>query len=71
MTVYVTCCALHLGIREFELTDKFTMSDAVTFFGKEDVFTTMEDAKVRAEELRQEKIAKYQKKLERLQSMKF
>lgn len=71
MTIYVTCCALELGIREFDLTDKFTMSDAVTFFEKEHVHSTLEESKVMAESMRQEKIAKYQKKLERLQAMKF
>ena len=70
MTVYVTCCALELGIREFELSEKFTMSDAVTFFEKENVFVTLEEAKLRAEAMKHEKIAKYQKKLERLQAMK-
>jgi len=71
MTVYVTCCALELGIREFDLTDKFTMSDAVTFFEKEHVHSTLEEAKLMAEKMRQEKLAKYQAKLDRLQALKF
>lgn len=71
MTIYVTCCALKLGIREFEISDKFTMSDAVTFFEKDHVHNTLEEAKLMAEKMRQEKVAKYQKKLERLQAMKF
>ena len=71
MTIYVTCCALELGIREFELTDKFTMSDAITFFEKEHVHNTLEEATLMAVSMRNDKIAKYQKKLERLQAMKF
>jgi len=55
MTIYVTCCALKLGIREFDLP----MSKAITFFGKDYVHATLEEAKLMAEKMRQAKLAKY------------